>query len=763
MLTFMQRPSFRNFVFIGAVGITAILTGCAKSTVERPNVAPVVPGLHESKLASHVRGRVLLGELGCTNCHASGETPIESREAPDLANLSSRVQASYLKPFLISPHAMEPTTVMPDMLRHLNGAELEQAADELSHYLRSHSSTSLSSSPIDSEAAARGASLYESIGCKSCHFATSDSRVRLTQKYTVDSLQTFLLAPHSARPAKRMPAMRLSPAEAYELANHMLAAGAPKDQPTAATDTRKADAGRQRFESLGCANCHNLPDTKRAASSESKPLNSLRMNQGCMSPEIGAWPHYALSEEQIEDLTAALTTLADKLQPEARVQQLMASRNCFTCHIRGEIDGVAGHQDDFQTHDASIGQDGRLPPTLTGVGGKLQHDWLVNSIAHGQHERSYLKTRMPGFGENFANTLSDALEAVDEVPAFPVEALPKGRKEAEVITKVGRELIGVKGMNCITCHSFAGEKAGAMGAIDLVHSTGRRLRPEWFAGFIRHPFRFKPTTLMPQFYPDGISTRPDIADGDPQKQIDAMWHYLAKGRNVGKPRGMHYPEIELEVDQEAVMLRRSVQNTGKRGISVGYPDGVNITFDAETLSINQIWWGRFLDARPVWTGQGSGQAHILSRKRAMLAKGPAFAVIDEGEPWPTISRRDQGDRYLGYDLDDQRRPTFRYTAAGLTITDTPTQSVVDGKTSLLRSLAVDGEQTQTYFRAAQHKNIEQASAHNFRIGKSLNIDTGGLPATIIAAGDESELRIMIDLKNGHAEAVLKYTWIEEGK
>ena len=88
-------------------------------------------------------------------------------------------------------------------------------------------------------------------------------------------------------------------------------------------------------------------------------LESLEEN---LIKRRGIWNSYS----------AALTTLEDRLQPEARVQQLMASRNCFTCHIRGEIDGVAGHQDDFQTHDASIGQDGRLPPTLTGVGGKLQ-------------------------------------------------------------------------------------------------------------------------------------------------------------------------------------------------------------------------------------------------------------------------------------------------------------------------------------------------------------------------------------------------------
>ena len=53
-----------------------------------------------------------------------------------------------------------------------------------------------------------------------------------------------------------------------------------------------------------------------------------------------------------------------------------------------------------------------------------------------------------------------------------------------------------------------------MAGIDLLHSTGKRLRPEWFKRFLLDPYAFKPGTLMPKFYPDGKSTRPEIADGD---------------------------------------------------------------------------------------------------------------------------------------------------------------------------------------------------------------------------------------------------------
>lgn len=763
MLASMVRLRRSNFARYGAVIIFTILTACSQPVFERPDVAPVVPGLHGTNLPSELRGRVLLGELGCTACHDAGSAQIERRAGPDLEKVGERLHASYLRSFLTSPHAMEPGTAMPNVTRHLNGTELDNTAEALAHYLRSHASAGPVQTAIDLDAAERGAKLYDTIGCRSCHFATGDSRHLQAQKYTVISLQSFLLDPHDARPSARMPAMALSPTEAYDLANHLMQQGGEPIGGDISVDEQKATAGRSHFAKLGCANCHALADTLRSESTAAQPLSSLNTAKGCLSGQIGAWPHYALDKQQTDDLRGALASLETPLAPEARVQQLMASRNCFACHERGEVDTVSARQDDFTTRDASLGQDGRLPPTLTGVGSKLQDDWLHNSIAHGQLERPYLVTRMPGFGDAFATELHSALITVDKVPEFSVTPLPEPRKEAEVITKLGGELIGDKGMNCITCHLFAGEQAGAMGGIDLVHSTGKRLRPEWFAGFLRHPYRFKPATLMPKFYPDGKSTRPEIADGDPQKQIDAMWHYLAKGRNVRKPRGMSHPPIELKVANEAVMLRRSVQNTGKRGISVGYPGGVNITFDAETLAMNQVWWGRFVDARPVWTGQGSGQASILSRDRGTLPKGPTFAQVDNDQPWPTATRRDRGDQFRGYNLDEQQRPTFRYTSGEISVEDTPRELITEGQTQLQRTMVITGTWKLVHFLAARHKQIEKIDDKTVRVGKSLQIEIANHLFAIVPAGEEKELRVMINIEHNAVEVDLTYSWAKEGK
>src|SRR5690606_37658161 len=165
-------------------------------------------GLVNSNLPADVRGRVLLGELGCTGCHEAREADtreadtleagavIERRVGPDLTTAGSRLQPSYLRAFLLHPHAMEPGTTMPDMLRNLNGDELQRAATELSQFLRSFASNAPTPTAIDRNQADQGRELYASIGCQSCHAVTADSRHRQSQKYTLDSLTAFLLAPH---------------------------------------------------------------------------------------------------------------------------------------------------------------------------------------------------------------------------------------------------------------------------------------------------------------------------------------------------------------------------------------------------------------------------------------------------------------------------------------------------------------------------------------------------------------------------------------
>lgn len=791
---FRRRPSDGSWVFTCCIVVAALaVAACGDKTSKSHSVAPVIAGLSTEGIEPRVRGLVLLGELGCVACHEqeAGRDAIDRRRGPDLATVGARLRDEYLTSFIADPRGIEAGTVMPHVLGDDATGEV---ADALAQYLRSFTKDGGNTvardepAPWDEAAAARGRDLFRTIGCQACHAPRNDQGVetrmagsvplgRLGDKYRPAALEAFLLAPHLVRPDGRMPDFHLSPGEAHDL-RHFLMGKSAVAATTLPLEDDKVAAGRQHFAELLCARCHDVPDPEPPASRASKPLRELDTSRGCLSSKRGAWPRYDLTDEQVRDIRSACAALDETLDAGARIQHVLAARNCYACHDRDQVGGVSEARNRFfTTKDRSVGEEGRLPPTLTNVGAKLQHAWLVDAIAAGQAERPYLATRMPGFGVDVATTLAGLFSASDALPPVELRSLPEDEKAAQAVRELGRELVGDKGMNCISCHSFAGARVGGIAALDLVDSTGQRLRPEWFAAYLRRPFDFKPNTLMPHFFPDGVSLRPELGDGDVARQIDALWQYLSQGRNVRKPSGMRTQPIEVVVGSEAVLLRRSLEKTGKRGISVGYPGAVNIGFDAESLALQHVWWGRFIDAAPVWTGQGSGQARILGKERVTLPTGPAFAELPAADaPWPEVTRRDLGHRWLGYDLDPEQRPTFRYTcrAAGadVDILDTPREAgspgadVLGVKGVLLRrSLRLSSPVDVTlYFRAAVAERIEDAGDGRVRVGPSLLLSITGAAVSVLELGGLRELRLEVEVRrDAPSDFVIEYAWNEEGK
>ena len=430
-------------------------------------------------------------------------------------------------------------------------------------------------------------------------------------------------------------------------------------------DASEVDLGRKNFSAFGCANCHEmkvggerLPSLKQGTG---KTLSNLDPNKGCLSEKVPAGlPQYDLSNEQRIAIRAAISAgpQSTKKSSQQLIIQTMATFNCYACHQRDKIGGPEPSRNAmFVTSIPEMGEEGRLPPPLDGVADKLQTNWLKKILQQGAQDRPYMLTRMPAFHSAQVDQLVPAFVKIDwksEWEAMSVQA-PEHRVKA-----IGRELVSGKALACIKCHTFAQYPATGIQAISLT-KMHQRLRLDWFAHYLIDPQKFRPGTRMPGSFVNGVSARRDILKGEPDLQITAIWTYLQDGEKAGIPDGLLPDPIELIPKDHPIIYRNFIEGTSPRGIAVGYPEHVNIAWDANDLCLKLIWHGKFIDASKHWRGRGQGKQSPLGIHVMKLEKQTPWAVHSGNlEQWPQGTARERGFRFVGYRLDKKQRPIFMY-------------------------------------------------------------------------------------------------------
>ncbi len=92
-----------------------------------------------------------------------------------------------------------------------------------------------------------------------------------------------------------------------------------------------------------------------------------------------------------------------------------------------------------------------------------------------------------------------------------------------------------------------------------------------------------------------------------------MWSYLADGKQAREPIGVQQQLIELVPSSRPTIYRNFIEGLTPRGIAVGYPQGGNLAWDADRLSLSLLWKGAFIDASKHWVGRGPGNQGPLGR------------------------------------------------------------------------------------------------------------------------------------------------------
>ena len=441
--------------------------------------------------------------------------------------------------------------------------------------------------------------------------------------------------------------------------------------------------GRSKWVSLGCANCHE----PAIATLKAKPLADLDPSAGCLADAVPASaPLYGFDDAQrsmLRTLVVNHAALAQPLPPKQAIVHAMDRMNCVACHSRDGVGGVGPDRDALFTCEADLGDEGRIPPSLTGVGAKLQTAAISRVLEGSERVRPYMNTRMPQYGSANVSHLAAHFTAVD--PPVGPDTQPAYSEEA---VEAGKAIVGTGGANCVNCHTLGDQKSLGVPAVNLASMHGR-VRPSWFRAYLNDPQRFRPGTRMPAFWPPNERVYPDIAGGDRTKQIDGVLTYLSLGGSMPLPKGLAIApgEFDLEPDGRTIVFGTFMNGIGARCHAIGFPERVAAVYDAGGLRLARAWKGKFMNAEGTWHGRAGQLSEPAGSEVIDLDDAPVVAVLAAPDaPWPSASG--SGLRFLGMQRDARGNPTFSIGRDGLRVDEAVGTVLFTGGARLTRTFTV---------------------------------------------------------------------------
>ena len=449
-------------------------------------------------------------------------------DAPAFDGMGARRNYEWMAKWILDPRAERASARMPQVFR---GARAKENSEAVAAYLASLKTGGEVKVPEYKDVVREGDAptepLFERLHCTACHVApggtVETNKVSLDHvaaKFPQEKLIEFLRQPNAHYTWIRMPDFRLSAKEAKELAEFLTKEG--KSAAPVKPDDALIEKGKTLVQNSGCVNCHSAKlDNKFSAPQLSA---TTVWDRGCLAetPSEKA-PHFNFTATERADLQAFGRTGRESLFRDSTAE--FAERqtrllNCNGCH--GQFEGF---------------------PALEILGGKLKPEWSAKFIA-GEiaykprpetHPRGepWLEARMPGFKAR-AQWLAEGLAALH---GYGPKTQPEPAIDNE-LAKLGQKLVGKDGgFSCVSCHSVAGLAATDVfesEGINLAYSYERLLR-DYYYRWMRNPLAIDPQTKMPVYFEEGKSPLTEILDGDAEKQIGAMWHYLRLGQKMPAP------------------------------------------------------------------------------------------------------------------------------------------------------------------------------------------------------------------------------------
>lgn len=761
--------------------------------VQAEEAFPVVAGMSREATGEYSgqNGNVLLTELSCTACHkAPANETLKPKGGPKLTGLFHRVQADWAAEFIANPAVVKPGTTMPNVLGRLPDTQRKKVVSELIAFLQSSRQPIYPPIKEDKNGdpgasnAERGYELFHSVGCVACHdpdvsekfhqlkkedfednglvgvgpllteWAESVPLPNLFRKYSHDSLTKFLLNPRHIRPAGRMPSLKLNVVEAADIAHYLLREKTVTTTPAEQQpDEQLVTQGKNHFVQFGCIECHQIDgEFNNIDRPVYKPLAAELITGGCFDDSAARSPiQYGLSQQQQQLLKNAISTQVPETG-EQLLHRKLVTGNCYACHQRvwsdnQSVGGPGARRFTFfeTVGHVDFGDEGKIPPPLTQVGAKITEKALQDIFQGKLDIRPHMQTRMPLFTEDVTNYLPKLLKVLDA----PREKAPQVGSEIpeKELIEAGRQLVD-KG--CVQCHAINGKRMTGVVGVEMAEPA-QRLEEDWLRAFLLDPNSKRPRTRMPNFFPQGKASVPQILDGNIQQQVTAIATYLNHSRSADLPDKLLADEqqsFELEPDKSPIRLRTFMQNVGTRAMAVGFPERVHYAYDLKEVRLALAWKGRFLDAHGTWFNRFIPFAAPLGDQQITLTQGVALAKA--GGTWPTQAS-EANIRYLGYRIakPPNTTPTLRYGNDQIVAEDTlrPKDS------GFVRSVELKGEADGWSLLLATAQQSVQQQGNTVTVDQRLKLTLESDHQLVIQDG-----HVLMDLKPGSQKVEVTYQW-----
>ncbi len=551
----------------------------------------VTHGVQGAETVSH--GNDLFMEKGCYGCHEVQGMTYLPKFAPPLGPLRSKLAApkDWTYAWIKEPARLSTNTAMP------NFKLSDEEVGKITAFLLSQSAEkSYAPVALDGVSVSDGERLFTERGCRGCHGVQADERsvsprvphlAGIGSKVTPGWLDAWIKNPKDYNSDSAMPKLALTDDERHAIVAYL--SSLKRTEPlTPAPDLSQFNPadGKQLVKQYECYGCHAItgfeqtrPSVPNLGDFARKPVDELDfattkdvprtkwdwLHRKLTDPRVYntdkiklKMPEITLTEEDTQALIARVlafqeaplpgryTVRASSGQQALReVSWMVAHLNCNGCHRVNQHDGQIARF--FERKNL-------IPPTLDGVGARLQGQYMYQFILEPKQVRPWLKMRMPtfGFNEAQARNVVEGFAAAATV-TNPYTYVAKDNIPADHFQRGTRRFRHFK---CAQCHPTSIDQGLPEGvdpedvSINLM-LTKTRLRPEWIKDFLARPKQIVGAqTRMPTvFY--SVEGEPKVEQ--PKEDIDDITTYLM---GMTEP-----PEVTLKAEEETKKAEQQQQPT----------------------------------------------------------------------------------------------------------------------------------------------------------------------------------------------------------